>query len=454
MPNRVGLKLTASLTRFKYRLKRQLKPTQNRSDRTGGTLSYVRASHHLDMVEPTLAILSESQPVTLLDYLPSKFHKTHPNYLTGRIDRYPGIHPTNPRQFHPSHTMLRRVHRHQLSLTKVILKQKEPVLRQQDTLLLAQLQKQLKQFLRLESIISHLQPTMVVACMEADAFSLILQELQKTTPFKTINHLHGVAPYFYAMDLCRFDAFMVWNQLTKEILIKDGYRDVEEGKPVSIQVVGTPFWEGNGDLDTVSEETEIVQDLRRWKGNAKLIVAYSTVLVTYVTPKQKQDYFETLGTFLSDHPTAKMVIKKHPNEFDSLVHTFYNNLPQSIKDRVRLMEAKELPLYESFRVADVAVAICSSVLQEALYYRVPAVSLDYEKVIALLGYGFEQIMAVVTDPMEAPTVLDRVLKNGIADEAFAEETRQKVFPKFLDRYPNRVRRVLSMLTSPQACPTL
>ena len=82
----------------------------------------------------------------------------------------------------------------------------------------------LRQFAKLESIIHHTRPKIVVACMEKDARSIMLAEIRKKYPVTLINLQHGAIPPTGTLDMFTFDRFLVWNNLTRDKVIEDGYQ--------------------------------------------------------------------------------------------------------------------------------------------------------------------------------------------------------------------------------------
>lgn len=129
----------------------------------------------------------------------------------------------------------------------------------------------LKQFLRLEAVIDRLRPQAVMACMDKDSFGIMLQELRKKQPLKLLNYQHGIMTAKSSLQLFHFDAFMVWNRLTHDMVLQGAY-----GHPDTIYTVGNPLWRPLDIRDPANQaQPERVREILDWKGSDRLVVAYT-----------------------------------------------------------------------------------------------------------------------------------------------------------------------------------
>lgn len=420
------------------RLWRSARHQQQVAECQGGILTFARATHHVHLMAPVWRVLQPYHPIAVLNYLPPKVLAT-----TAKPFSVAGVTPQvfNPRAFYPQGPLIQSCYRHFSEIATKI---------QANTGLsdnthaaalhqLAHLQRVSKQFFRLEAVIQSLQPKAVVGCMEADAFSLIFKELQKTTPFQTINVLHGQAPYFYTMDLCKFDAFLIWNAQTQKVLMEDGYPSAQ-----SLAIVGHPDWDQAMPREQLCPDTASIREIRAWQGRDKLMVAYTQPGTNYTTPRQREAFLTSLLDYLRAHPGVKLLVKKHPNELDKLTDDALA-AAQDLAARVRLYHANNLALYPSIGLADVVVSICSTVLLEALFYHVPALALDFDRVNDVLGNGMDCVTPIIDNPAQVNAIITEVLAQGMHASCFDATARDQMFPTFALSYDERIRHVLQQL---------
>lgn len=431
---RTVFNVISRLNIIKYAIKKigSVKSTkQSTEPRYPTVLSYARSDHHLRILEPSLATMKEDGQVVFLDYIRESIKQKKQTLIAETFSDYAHLECVSPRSISLSTELLEALHQSFQNLLKDC-----PTEWFTERLQLVQfLQKMGKQLARLEAISAVYQPTHVFACMEADAFGLYFIELKKTYHYTLVNHLHGIAPYFYTQHLFQFDLFFIWNELTADIEVADGYCHAN-----SLTVVGTPFWDSQTALkDQIAAPSE-VKKILKWKGDSQLIGAYTApASIGYIDVGLRTEYINTLCDYLDQHRNVKLLIKQHPNESDGVNQAVINARPE-LTERIKLFESNELPLYDSLFVVDLATAICSSVLMEALFYDVPALALDTTELIRRLGYGLDKIMPLALTVNEAHQWLDDLLHSeaGIHHPVFHDKRKSYYLPEFSKPYTQRI----------------
>ncbi|MBY0403670.1 MAG: hypothetical protein K2X66_07200, partial [Cyanobacteria bacterium] len=257
------------------------------------------------------------------------------------------------------------------------------------------------------------------------------------------NFQHGNMNPIASFYLFQFDLYFIWNEISKKVLLKDGYSN-----PSGLEIVGSPFLD-----NMVIEKNNYVprvlfQELQEWKGNDKLITAYSTFQATHLTIQNKIQFMESLIHFLKQRPHLKLLIKKHPYELDDSIATYleaqYEASP-ALRNQIRLFNASEISLLESLLLSNLVTSICSTVLQEALYLKIPAVALDFENIHELIGLEERFVYPVVTDPSRVKEKLNQYLTEDDSLNSFPgfkPERFELLFPTFTKTYEERIQSVL------------
>lgn len=410
------------------------KPNLSQSNAEGRrALTFARSDHHLRVLEPSLATFKTHGHVVFANFIRDSIRQRHPHLVSETFGEYGSVECIEPRDVPLRPELLASIRCHvlqqlQSASTDVIAERKA---------LVAQLLTISKQFCRLDALSARYHPTDILACMEADAFGLYFKELKKTYGYTLWNHLHGIAPYFYNQHLFAFDTFFVWNQLTADIEVADGYPD--DG---SLKVVGTPFWEGQRPLNEQLTNPDKVAQLKEWKGYSPLIGAYTAPPgIGYIDVPLRTAYLDSLCNYLANRSNVKLLIKKHPNESDGVSEAVIQRRTD-VADRITLQGASELALYDSLYLVDVATAICSSVLMEALFYDVPTLAMDTTDMTRRLGYGMEKMMPVALTDAQAHQWLDDILAQGIVHPAYQVNDKQYYLPHFNQAYAQRVQAII------------
>lgn len=296
----------------------------------------------------------------------------------------------------------------------------------------------------LETVISLVRPAVVLGCMEKNRMSIAFKTLQSRYPFKLLNFQHGIMPLTHNLDWQQFDRFFVWNPLTRNVVVKDGYQ-----WPDSIAVVGNPLWEkgSSGHQKPLSTKA---QEIKAWQGDSILLGAYTQYAGDYLTHEARRNYLKALFAYLEARPTIKLLIKKHPLETDTLAEDM---LTQSqVQERVVLCAGKELDLWESFSLIHLSTTICSTTLLDSLKVNVPAVALDFTDIIADIGYGYDEEpgITIIRDAETVPAMLDALLEQ-ITQQAISGQpaldasTQSLVYPNLPGTYSDRIRENLVAL---------
>jgi len=273
----------------------------------------------------------------------------------------------------------------------------------------------------LETVLTHIRPVAVMGCMEKNRMSIAFKMLRERYKFKLMNFQHGIMPLTHNMDWQHFDRFFVWNPLTRNVLLKDGY-----AHPDSIAIVGNPFW-ANTQKANQSALSPKAQEIADWRGDSLMIGAYTQYASGYVTPELRR-------TYLKAHPHVKLLIKKHPLETDHLVEEM---LAQTqLQERVMLCAGRELDLWESFSLIDFSTTICSTALLDSLQVKVPAMALDFTDIIADIGYGYEEEpgITIIRQPQDIAPLFDQLLTRNTQRETSVQTTPDTAAPSLV--YPN------------------
>lgn len=418
-----------------------------------GILSFCRISHHAAILKPSLkTLLTNQQAIHFLDLIPDYRHQENPAFypaLEKELKEAGNFETLNFRGFQPDFTVLKQNQSFinerlaKIALLAISPEQKETLKTQ-----LSFVTKLLKHIARLDNIIATLKPKAVLACMDVDAFSLMLMELQKKYAFKTVNYLHGPAPSLAHGDLLHYDAFMVWSERTKQNLIEDGYADTQ-----TLRVVGNPTWKEERDISLLpADNPTLVNEITQWKAQDKLITAYSQSPGNCTSITMRTRFFEVLAKYLETHPNVKLLVKKHPNEFDNLPEEVLASF--NIQGRYRVFKAKEFSLLDSFKVATVLTSICSTVLLEGLYYQLPAFAIDFASVNKVLGNGIDTTIPCVTSENDLTDTINDVLHQGLNHPAFNQASYQMLYPEFENTYIERITAELEALRLIEASPAL
>jgi hypothetical protein len=297
--------------------------------------------------------------------------------------------------------------------------------------------------LLLETVLANIKPIAVLGCMEKNRMSVAFETLQARYGYKTLNFQHGTMPMTRNMDWLRFDRFFVWNPLTCNVLLQDGYR-----LPETLAVTGNQAWEQSSDTEKVTKLSSKGSEILAWRGNDPLIGAYTQYSGDFLTAEVRQNYLKSLFAYLEDRPTIKLLIKKHPLETDRLAEEMLAR--SGLQDRVMLCAGRELDLWESFTLIHLCTSICSGALLDSRRVNVPAAALDFTAIIDQLGYGYEQEpgVLIVREPEAVTTALDALLQSPLSSEMEGKlpvETESLVFPKLSGTYAERIRRELVAL---------
>ena len=278
----------------------------------------------------------------------------------------------------------------------------------------------------LETLLLKIQPVAVLGCFEKNRMGVVFKTLQSRYAFKLLNFQHGIMPQTHNMDLFQFDRFFIWNPLTRNVVLKDGY-----GWPESLAVVGNPFWEQNAAADQAVMSAK-GQKIMAWRGDSPLLGAYTQYAGDYLTHEVRENYLKALFAYLEARPQVKMLIKKHPLETDQLAEAM---LAQTqLQDRVFICAGRELDLWESFQLIQLSTTICSTTLLDSLKVNVnnmqkqtqydQDVSSDYKKaqkyVVGLYPRG--------NKPLLAYAFMNEIIKNN--------PNRLKVFRDLLSKIMN------------------
>jgi hypothetical protein len=291
----------------------------------------------------------------------------------------------------------------------------------------------------LETVLTHIQPVAIMGCLEKNRMSAAFQSLQARYGFKLLNFQHGTMPLTHNMDWQKFDRFFVWNPLSRNVVLKDGY-----AYPESIAVVGNPFWEQQGHVDPKPLSVK-AQEIIAWRGDSPLIGAYSQYAGDYLTPQACRNYLKALFEYLAARPQVKLLIKRHPLESDQLIAEMLAQT--NLQDRVIVCTGRELDLWESFALIRFSTTICSTTLLDSLKVNVPAVALDFTGIIADIGYGYEEVegITIIQEPEAVAPIFDELLirsQNPDTSASFPGNQQSLVYPALPGSYSECVRRHL------------
>lgn len=272
------------------------------------------------------------------------------------------------------------------------------------------------------SLLEQTRPVGIIGCMERSSLSPMLQEHRRRFGYKLINVQHGLMYQSKLADQYHFDAMLVWNDLSRQVLLQDGY-------PVSasLKVTGNPLWES----DKLPTSSPVLDELRRWKNGRKLIAVYTQYTGDYTQPAERRKLLRTLLAHLEQNPEDCLLIKKHPLEHDTLVEDTLGAWLEN--GRIRVFSGGQVSLQESLALADLAVSISSTALLDALRYDVPSLAID--EVDATTHCGFFPLsppFPVARSRDEALHLLNHLPdRNRPPDEgnlSFSPDVREQIFP--------------------------
>jgi CDP-glycerol glycerophosphotransferase (TagB/SpsB family) len=146
--------------------------------------------------------------------------------------------------------------------------------------------------------------------------------------------------------------------------------------------------------------------------------------------------------YVAQTPGVLLVIKKHPLEKGTLAEDLVD--ASGLNTRVKVFSARELSLIESFCVADLATAVCSTVLMEALDFGIQSASLDFHQLIRRLAYGYEKIVPLITQYDQVSDVFTDLLSSeAIVLQApyhhLTQAVKETLFPVFEVPYEQRLK---------------
>lgn len=269
--------------------------------------------------------------------------------------------------------------------------------------------------------------------MEYNAFGVIASLMHDEAGYRSINVQHGIISPVWAFDGVYFDDYLIWSEQTEKVLHQENYPN-----PAGLHVVGNPKWEVLAEAIQKETPSVLFQHLMAWKGSSPLIGVYTQAIKGYATARIKAQYVKVLLAYLQEKPDVKMLIKKHPLEQDSIAEDFVS--ASGMADRVQILSANEMPLWESLKAVDVVTSVFSATLLEALYLGKPTVAIDLENTIARQGIPTSEALTIVSRQEAIPFVLDLILDTPTQN--YSELALKDLVPYFHQSYRQRIRHAL------------
>jgi hypothetical protein len=416
-PHPIQLKTTITTGMILRKLKEwQREAIQLKPDNSGGAWALMTHAEHLNLLQPALDVLSESQDS---HYLVAGQTIKLPNQI---VHSLPSI---------PQGNRLEQCIRH----IQDLLNQIQRLSKDDQIFCLSQMDLFLdlcKKLLIFEGFLQQHQPQTVIGCLEYNSFGVIAGLLKEQYGYRLINVQHGIISPMWAFDGMRFDDYLIWSKTTAEVLQQEQYPN-----PASFRIVGNPKWEVLETTIRQQNPSPVFQEIMDWKKNTPLVGAYTQALQGYSTTGTKVQYVDALLKYLKTHSDVKLLIKKHPLENDSIVSDLVS--VSGLQDRVRVFSASELPLWESLKAVDVVTSVFSATLLEALYLRKPTIAIDLENTIAKQEIPMAEALRVVTQMESLQGTLDEAFKTN---HSFSVSDVQNLVPRFENTYQERVKEAL------------
>jgi hypothetical protein len=367
----------------------------------GGTLAVVPHAIHLEILSPALQILAEQGPVHLL----AAHSRVDLNaFSIGKTLALPVL----------SRGPFIRQAVHHFDVLHATLKtmpaaDQEFCLNQLD--LLSDL---VEKYAVFSDTVEALQPEIVIGCLEYNTYGALASLHKQRQHFRLINIQHGFVSPTWSMDALGFDDYFVWNRKTAELALEDGFYS-----PGACQVVGNSRWELLA-RDMQKPASSALTDLQAWKGEHRLIGAYTQCLQAFSTISVKQGFIQALLAYLHQHPEVRLLIKKHPLEQDTIVDEMVR--ASGLSGRIQVMTADHISLAESFKSVNVVTTVFSAVLLEALAIGKPVAAIDFAHTIAVQDIPIPATIPVLTTQTDVNRWLDRSL---LESEVIVDKTVEK-----------------------------
>jgi hypothetical protein len=392
---------------------------------TGGAWGFISHPEHFKLTDPVLDALAETQAIRYI-WGHEKAPEADQPLLT--LAKLPPL-PDSP----SLHLWIQHFN-DLLKAIQTLGKDEKPFCLSQMELLMELCRKTLL----FEGFVQQHQPQALVGCLEYNPFGVIARLLRQKAHYRLINVQHGIVSPIWKLDALHFDDYLIWNEQTAQVLQAENYPN-----PNGLHILGNPKWEALEEAIQSEKTSATFEEIMRWKGTAPLIAAYTQALQGYSTAQVKMQYIEALLAYLRENPQFKILIKKHPLEQDTIAEDLV--LANGLAERVRILPARELTLWESLKAADVVTSVFSATLLEALYLRKPVVAIDLENTIARQCIPVSSALRVVTQK-------DRIgpaLAEAIATTPHNQLTHD-LAPRFEENYRQRVRQALFSSLAPSS----
>ncbi len=301
----------------------------------------------------------------------------------------------------------------------------------------------LDKLLTCDALFQATRPAIVLGALESNIYSVLCSQLREVYGFRLLNFQHGMKPPTRTLHLARFNAYFVWNELTRNVLEADQYPNLE-----GVYIIGNPDADK---LRTIVAQVDTghYRQLLGWKGNSQLIVAYTQPNKGLMTAAIKRDFIAALLKYCLDvNPHCKLLVAMHPAETQADIPPDLQASIQQLGTRCHVTLPGGLSLPESLKLADLAVSVYSTTLMEALYIGKPALALDFSHTIRRQELGYDQVLPVVTMPEAVVEALDAQLSQPGAEtnQTMDKALRGNFFiPHFEKPYQQRLSDVLDTL---------
>lgn len=229
------------------------------------------------------------------------------------------------------------------------------------------------QAFNLKFLLETTEATLVSGCLEKSPLGPLLSGLKINKKPKLVNIQHGNIGLTYTMGLSSFDAFLCWNQLSKEQILLDGYPNES-----SLHVVGNPLWA------SVENKNQ----------GSKMILALDQPPKTPSITFQTERAFLQLVEFLSDG--FEINLRLHPVRKGSQTTTLADDLCR----------------------AGLIITVHSAALYEALLNKKPVILFDPFHRLSGVGTGLERYLPVARTQDEVVEMIDKYLQNS--DQFFSD----------------------------------
>ena len=276
-------------------------------------------------------------------------------------------------------------------------------------------------------------PIRIFGAFEKSAYGTLLKELSRSKQTfrrcKIINIQHGIITESSALNKTRFDYFLVWDKATHSILKCCGYKYMK-----NVCIVGNQVWDDLRANNKKNVKNNKIEQLERWKGSRRLILACAQPLEI-----GRQDWFRNiLYSYIESHQNTLLFVRLHPNQHDETKRQWEKTIKNEIVDKIKITLTNSYSLAEIFKYSDLVCSDYSTVLIDAYYANIKALSISKDIIqdSIISNYLSQLNIPIASNMIDSYYWIDRLFDENKApnDKFFDEfEVFEHLYPKFLAR---------------------